>query len=256
MARNLPEAPIYHLRLGNHAWSKRYDERGYYSVDVRSGTIILTAGGSSNGTMTGAGNVAAGGGLLTISGSYSVTGTTLSGGELRFASNVSLANLTWIRGRHSLKGGAYFEQSRNSEGKGGVGAGPWAGQFTFSTDANNPFDTNHSYANALIGSFANYTEIDAFADVRGRRNIAEFYAQDTWKASRRLTVDYGVRFLWYTPWYSSQPAAVFVPDRYDPAKAPRLYQPAVVNGANVALDPVKVEKKLGEAALAGAPVAV
>jgi len=46
-----------------------------------------------------------------------------------------------------------------------------------------------------------------------------------------------VRFLWYTPWYSSQPAAVFVPERYDPAKAPRLYQPAVVNGANVALDP-------------------
>ena len=29
-----------------------------------------------------------------------------------------------------------------------------------------------------------------------------------------------------------------MPERYDPAKAPRLYQPAVVNGANVALDPV------------------
>ena len=73
--------------------------------------------------------------------------------------------------------------------------GPWAGQFTFSTDVNNPFDTNHSFANALIGSFSNYTEIDAFSDVRGRRNIAEFYVQDTWKATRRLTVDYGVRFL-------------------------------------------------------------
>ena len=47
-----------------------------------------------------------------------------------------------------------------------------------------------------------------------------------------------MRFLWYTPWYSSQPASVFVPDRYDPAKAPRLYQPAVVNGVNVALDPI------------------
>ena len=31
--------------------------------------------------------------------------------------------------------------------------GPWAGQFTFNTDTNNPFDTNYSYANALIGSF-------------------------------------------------------------------------------------------------------
>jgi hypothetical protein len=148
------------------------------------------------------------------------------------------SNLTWVRGPHSLKSGAYFEQSRNSEGKGGVGAGPWAGQFTFSTDANNPFDTNHSFANALIGSFANYTEIDAFADVRGRRNIAEFYLQDTWKASRRVTLDYGVRFLWYTPWTSKQPAAVFVPERYDRAKAPRLYEPARINNVNLALDPV------------------
>ena len=148
------------------------------------------------------------------------------------------SNVTWIRGSHSVKGGLYFEQSRNSEGKGGVGAGPWAGQFAFNTDTNNPFDTNYSFANALVGSFANYTEIDAFADVRGRRNIAEFYIQDTWKASRRLTLDYGVRFLWYTPWFSTQPAAVFVPERYDPAKAPRLYQPARINNVSLALDPV------------------
>ena len=53
-----------------------------------------------------------------------------------------------------------------------------------------------------------------------------------------LTLDYGVRFLWYTPWYSSQPAAVFVPERYDPAKAPRLFQPARINSVNVAFDPV------------------
>ena len=34
-------------------------------------------------------------------------------------------------------------------------------------------------ANALIGSFNNYTEIDAFSEVKGRRNIAEFYANRT-----------------------------------------------------------------------------
>ena len=148
------------------------------------------------------------------------------------------SNLTWIRGSHSIKSGVYFEQSRNSEGNGGVGAGPWAGQFNFSTDTSNPGDTNYSYANALLGTFRDYTEIDAFSEVIGKRYIAEGYVQDTWKMNRRLTFDYGVRFLWYTPWYSTQPAAVFVPERYDPARAPRLYQPAVVNGANVAQDPV------------------
>jgi hypothetical protein len=148
------------------------------------------------------------------------------------------SSLTWIRGSHSYKTGIYFEQSRNSEGKGGVGAGPWAGQFNFSTDTSNPGDANYSYANALLGTFRDYTEIDAFSEVVGKRNIVESYVQDTWKLNRRVTFDYGVRFLWYTPWYSAQPAAVFVPERYDPAKAPRLYEPAVVNGANVAYDAV------------------
>ena len=147
-------------------------------------------------------------------------------------------NLTWIKGSHSFKGGFYLEQSRNSEGSGGVGAGPWAGEFTFSTDTNNPFDTNYSYANALIGSFREYREIDAFSEVKGKRLLSEFYVQDTWKAHRRLTFDYGVRFLWYQPWFSSQPAAVFVAERYDPAQAPRLYQPARINNVNVAFDPV------------------
>ena len=147
-------------------------------------------------------------------------------------------NLTWIKGNHSVKGGYYFELSQNSEGNGGVGAGPWAGEFKFNTDTNNPFDTNYSYANALLGTFREYREIDAFSEVVGQRYISEFYLQDTWKASRRLTLDYGLRFLWYTPWYSEKPAAVFVPERYDPAKAPQLYEPARINNVNVALDPV------------------
>ena len=94
-----------------------------------------------------------------------------------------------------MKGGYCFELSQNSEGKGGVGAGPWAGQFNFSTDVNNPLDTNYSYANALLGTFRDYTEIDAFSEVVGKRFIDEFYAQDTWKVNRRLTFDYGMRFL-------------------------------------------------------------
>ena len=148
------------------------------------------------------------------------------------------SNLTWIRGAHSMKAGFYLEQSRNSEGNGGVGAGPWAGEFTFNTDVNNPFDANHSYANALLGTFREYREIDAFSEVKGKRLLSEFYVQDTWRATQRLTLDYGVRFLWYEPWHSTQPAAVFVPERYDPARAPRLYEPARINGVNVAFDPV------------------
>ena len=176
-----------------------------------------------------------GGGLMNLPG-FTFDNRLVDQGEAWLSS--VRTNLTWIRGSHSLKGGFYLEQSRNSEGNGGVGAGPWAGQFNFTVDASNPVDTNNTYANALLGTFRDYTEIDAFSEVKGKRLLSEFYLQDTWRATQRLTLDYGVRFLWYQPWYSTQPAAVFVPARYDAARAPRLYQPARINNVNVALDPV------------------
>ena len=81
-------------------------------------------------------------------------------------------DLTWVKGSHTFKGGMYWERLHNSEGKGGVGAGPWAGQFNFTVDTANPFDANHSFANALLGSFRDYTEIDAFPEVQSRRTLS------------------------------------------------------------------------------------
>ncbi len=152
-------------------------------------------------------------------------------------------DLTWVKGSHTFKGGMYWERLHNSEGKGGVGAGPWAGQFNFTVDTANPFDANHSFANALLGSFRDYTEIDAFPEVQSRRTLVEWYFQDTWKASQRVTLDLGMRFLYYQPWYTQLRAAAFVPELYDPAQAPRLYQPTRVNNVNLAIDPVTGETR-------------
>ena len=60
----------------------------------------------------------------------------------------------------------------------------------------------------------------------------EFYVQDTWKVMPRLTLDYGMRFAWFQPQYESRDQlAIFDPASYDPAKAVRLYMPAVGGGA-------------------------
>ena len=49
-----------------------------------------------------------------------------------------------------------------------------------------------------------------------------------------MTFDYGVRFLLYSPYYRpDKQVANFDPSRYDPSQAPRLYQPALVNGTRV-----------------------
>jgi hypothetical protein len=144
-------------------------------------------------------------------------------------------NITWTRGRHTLKAGGHLEFMRNNEARGGN----WAGDITFSNNASNPLNTNFAYSNAVLGVFSQYTETDKYRETKNRQWWTEWYGQDTWQANPRMTIDYGARFLWYSPYTRpDQQVANFDPSKYDPAKAPRLYQPAIVNGTRVAFDPV------------------
>jgi hypothetical protein len=109
-----------------------------------------------------------------------------------------------------------------------------------------PYEAGLTWTTALAGgdpTSPDYTEIDAFPEVQSRRTLLEWYVQDTWKASQRVTLDLGVRFLYYQPWYTQLRAAVFVPERYDAARAPRLYQPTRINNVNLAIDPVTGETR-------------
>jgi hypothetical protein len=144
-------------------------------------------------------------------------------------------NITWTRNSHTFKAGGYFEYMRNNEARGGN----WMGEYQFNRNVNNPLDTGFAYSNALLGVFQQYTETDRYRTTNNRAWMSEFYVQDTFRASSRLTLDYGARFLYYAPYVKvDDTVANFDPARYDPAKAPRLYLPAIVNGARVAFDPV------------------
>jgi hypothetical protein len=144
-------------------------------------------------------------------------------------------DITWLKGNHTWKAGAYLEYIRNNEARGGL----WMGSFDFRRNTNNPLDTNYTFSNFLLGNFQTYTETNAYRSTRNRHWESEWFVQDTWRPQPRLTVDYGMRFYWYTPYYqANQQTAAFVPERYDPAKAPRLYYPNKKDGKNVAWDPV------------------
>lgn len=161
-------------------------------------------------------------------------------------------NLTWVAGNHTLKFGAYYELNNASEGPRANATGRHMGTFDFSRDGNNPFDSNHPFANALLGNFRQYSESSGLSAGRAQIATFEWFAQDSWKVTPRLTLDYGVRFYSFSPWrLRDDQGAAFALSRYDAANVPRLYFPARdPAGRRVAMNPNTGE--LGPAVLIGA----
>lgn len=146
-------------------------------------------------------------------------------------------SLTASLGPHTVKGGIYLAWMRNIKSGDTT---PFMGQLNFNTSTTNPYDANHPYANALLGTFNTYNESNGSVTYDFRGTDLEWYLQDTWKTTRRLTLTYGIRFFYFTPWNQANGVGLnFVPSQYDPAQAVRLYMP-VINSQNqrVAEDPL------------------
>ncbi len=146
-------------------------------------------------------------------------------------------NITKTIGAHTLKAGVVGEKLLSTSYN--DSANNFMGNFDFSTDANNPGDTGYAYANAALGNYRTYTETSARPFNTQYFTGWEWFVQDSWKASRRLTFDIGARMYWNGFLVTrSLEAAGFVPAQYNPANAVRLIRPAVVGGKTVGLDPV------------------
>ena len=144
--------------------------------------------------------------------------------------------LSKVIGRHSLKAGMYFERNQKIEAQ---EVATWLGNYSFSTDSNNPFDTGNSFANALLGNYDNYTETNDRLIQRVWFTDFEFFLQDNWRVSNRLTLDIGMRFYHVTPQADQHDAfAAFDPARYSAAQAPVLFQPGKTGSTRVAVDPL------------------
>lgn len=109
-------------------------------------------------------------------------------------------SLSWTKGKHSFHYG--FET--NYETRGNLGPGPAYGAFTFAntltrqaTDrastTNGGTDTYLGIASLLLGMPGSGT-VSNNATQYGTRNYYAWYAQDTWKVNKRLTLDIGLRY--------------------------------------------------------------
>lgn len=132
------------------------------------------------------------------------------------------ANTTKVASKHVFKFGMYLQRSRKDQ----TSFANANGNYNFGDNPQNPLDTNFGYSNALLGVYNSFTQARAYANGQYRYYNIEWYAQDTWKITRRLTLDYGMRMAWIQPQHdSSRIVSSFRPDRFRADEASRLFEP-------------------------------
>jgi hypothetical protein len=144
-------------------------------------------------------------------------------------------NLSMVKGKHQLKVGFFAERNRKLQ----PAAANFRGSFNFAVDSNNPYNTGDGFSNALLGYFDTYSEAQNnpignyfFWDVEG-------FAQDNWRVSKKLTLDFGLRFVHMPPTIDRNHfVAAMDPGLYSRANAPVLYRPAMNGTLRVAQNPL------------------
>ncbi len=147
-------------------------------------------------------------------------------------------NAVLVSGKHTIKFGVFMEKV---QGGGQIGQPPW-GVLSFSTSASNT--TGNALADMYLGRIAQYTEGTAAingAPVGGygrgywRATDLEPYVGDSWRVTPKLTLNLGVRLLYYVPLHDKTKPT------YDINFVPQFYNRAITaplnSAGNVVPDP-------------------
>jgi hypothetical protein len=137
--------------------------------------------------------------------------TTIDGGPYPSSSegpiHVFSNATTWVKGRHTFKGGFAIEYSGEDDfDQINVNSIPGGtnnqnGQFDFRNSSS--ARSGLGIADMALGLFTNYAEIGERAFTKWRALAGDFYLQDSWIVNDKLTIQGGVRYALWPPWYST-----------------------------------------------------
>jgi hypothetical protein len=102
--------------------------------------------------------------------------------------------LTKVIRNHTLRVGFFYEWIRNAQPANNNSNGQML------VSRSNPFTYGDEYADLLTGNINSYNEANFNRLNNISYNTYEFFLQDSWKATKRLTVELGMRFTHFTPW--------------------------------------------------------
>ena len=155
----------------------------------------------------------------------SIPDTTINGFASFFGAARSLVSpttdinasdtVTLVRGNHTLKTGLSVTRNRIDQNA----RTTYAGSVDFNTGGNTR-TSNNSFADALLGNFRTYSEqaLDPVGFFRFTQT--EAFVADSWKVSRKLSLELGMRYQYGLPIYTqANNMANFDPSLYNPAQA-------------------------------------
>jgi hypothetical protein len=127
-------------------------------------------------------------------------------------------NVTWTRGRHTLKGGAQvFYNTKDQNGR-----SEYPGYVNFATSGNTR-TTGNAFADALLGNFRTYREAQLDPIGYYRYWHAEAFVSDQWRVAKDLSIEAGIRYTLQSPTVTlGNNVASFNPSLYNPAQAVTL----------------------------------
>ena len=113
---------------------------------------------------------------------------------------------------HTIKAGFFYEWIRNAQ----PANNNTNGQMLVSV--NNPFTYGDEYADLLTGNLNSYNEANFNRLNNISYNTIEGFVQDSWKANRKLTLEFGLRFTHFSPWIDREGFgySIFDQSQYNP----------------------------------------
>ncbi len=121
-------------------------------------------------------------------------------------------DLTWSKGRHTLKfGGSFMRFDNNQQIEAET-----QGAFSFTT----PAFSGDSYVNFLLGEASSYNQLQNMTTFHWIANSYAGYGNDDWHVSNRLTLNLGFRYDIYPHAYEKNNlVSNFIPGNYNYANA-------------------------------------
>jgi hypothetical protein len=139
-----------------------------------------------------------------------------SEGPIRTFANTT----TWVKNRHTIKGGVSFEYSGEDDfDQINVAAVPGGtnnqnGRFEFRDGS--AARSGVGMADAALGLFSNYAEIGQRGFTKWRALSTDIFVQDSWRPTGKVTIEGGLRYVLWPPWHSlTNNISSFNPAYYD-----------------------------------------